>query len=89
MAGRRLKLSRERLRLIAPVGAAAGLAAAFNSPITAVLVVIEEVVGRGIGGALAGIEVGADRALVDQDLLIEVDVLGKDLVEEIDSRCLS
>jgi chloride channel protein, CIC family len=35
--GRWLELSRERLRLIAPVGAAAGLAAAFNAPISAVL----------------------------------------------------
>jgi chloride channel protein, CIC family len=35
--GRRLKLSQSRVRLIAPVGAAAGLAAAFNAPISAVL----------------------------------------------------
>ena len=34
--GRRLKLSRDKLRLLAPVGAAAGLAAAFNAPISAV-----------------------------------------------------
>ena len=36
--GRKMRLSRDRMRLIAPVGAAAGLAAAFNAPISAVLV---------------------------------------------------
>jgi CIC family chloride channel protein len=44
--GRWLHISREKLRLMAPVGAAAGLAAAFNAPISAVLFVIEEVIGR-------------------------------------------
>lgn len=43
--GRLFKLPRQYMRLIAPVGAAAGIAAAFNTPITAVLFVIEEVIG--------------------------------------------
>lgn len=65
--GRRLGLSRDRLRLIAPVGAAAGLAAAFNAPITAVLFVIEEVIGTWSAVALGAIIVSAvSSAVVSQ-----------------------
>jgi CIC family chloride channel protein len=64
--GRYTGLSRESLRLIAPVGAAAGLAAAFNSPITAVLFVIEEVIGTWSAMALGSIVLAAFSSVVVQ-----------------------
>ena len=62
--GRYMGLSRERMRLFAPVGAAAGLAAAFNAPITAVLLVIEEVIGQWTAAILGSIVLSAVSAVV-------------------------
>ncbi len=64
LISRRIGLSREKLRIFAPVGAAAGLAAAFNAPISAILFVIEEVIGQWTAGVLGSIVLAAVSAVV-------------------------
>src|SRR5215469_3043004 len=62
--GRSLRLSQKKVRLIAPVGAAAGLAAAFNAPISSVIFVIEEVIGTWSAGVLGAIVLAAVSSVI-------------------------
>jgi CIC family chloride channel protein len=69
--GRIGRLSAKNRRRLLPVGAAAGIAAAFNAPIAAVTFTIEEVVGNLDQTVLSGVIVAAALAAV-----IERSVLG-------------
>jgi CIC family chloride channel protein len=62
--GRFFQLERSTMRLIAPVGAAAGIAAAFNTPITGVLFVMEEVLADWSATTVGSIVLAAVSAVV-------------------------
>ncbi len=70
--GRLLAVSRRSLQSLIPVGAAAGLAAAFNTPIAAVTFTLEEILGDTAGKPLGSIVVAAVIASV-----IERSILGE------------
>jgi H+/Cl- antiporter ClcA len=75
--GRWLALSPASLRRLIPVGAAAGIAAAFNAPIAAVTFTIEEIVGTLDQTVLSGVVVAAAlAAVVEHSMLGESPILG-------------
>jgi CIC family chloride channel protein len=68
--GRLAGLSPDEVRRLLPVGAAAGIAAAFNAPIAAVTFTIEEVVGTLDQTVLSGVIVAAAlAAIVERSIL--------------------
>lgn len=74
--GRAFALSQRNLKRMLPVGAAAGIAAAFNAPISAVTFTIEEVVGDLDQTVLSGVIVAAAiAAAIERSILGEHPVL--------------
>lgn len=76
--GQLVGVSAHNLKLLLPVGSAAGIAAAFNAPIAAVTFTIEEIVGKLDQTLLSGVIVAAALAAV-----VERSILGENPVFSI------
>jgi CIC family chloride channel protein len=75
--GRLARVSPQARHRLIPVGAAAGIAAAFNAPIAAVTFTIEEIVGKLDQTVLSGVIVAAAlAAVIERSVLGENPVLG-------------
>lgn len=68
--GRALRLPRRIVRGMIPIGTAAGIAAVFNTPITAVVFALEEIIGTAERGVLGGVLVGAVSAAVVERIML-------------------
>jgi CIC family chloride channel protein len=76
--GRIARVSPKAMRRLIPVGAAAGIAAAFNAPVAAVIFTVEEVVGNLDHAVLSGVIIAAALSAV-----IERSLLGANPIFEI------
>lgn len=68
--GRTLRLPSRIVRGMIPIGTAAGIAAVFNTPITAVVFALEEIIGTAERGVLGGVLVGAVSAAVVERVMM-------------------